>query len=443
MDMDNRQHLAEPGEDRLAAASSARPSWAGSRQYIAPWYLAYLILGLINAGVLPFLLPLVMAELGHDLDSIAYVIGAYNIGMLPAPLLGMLAERRRLFRPVFFGGFLVLSLSLACLAAVSNLALWVILALLAGFGVGAIATVAPLFVVDFTPRDEWEPRIGWLQSFYGAGQLAGLLIVGGVAAGTLAYGFWLSAAVAALAIVVGRIGLPVDGRRQPQRLPRLAWEDAMSQVQPAPAIGGLLQHSHHLQGEALRQLPRAGTGGLALFLLAWGSLNLGIAPFFAYYPLMMHKSYGVTPTRTALLYAAAAGVGIGLFALSGRMAQRFGPRAVFRVGLAMRGLGFAGLALLSLVPVFGGQVIAMLAFTLAMLAWPVLSVSSTGLAARLTPIGEGAAMGLLAAVGAVATVLGTFLGGPLVETFGYRVVPMIALAGLLGAELLVRRRSTR
>jgi MFS family permease len=412
---------------------------AGSRRLFAPWYLAYLILGLINSGMLPFLLPLAMAASGHDLDTIAYAIGAYNVGMLPAPLLGILAERRRLFRSVFFSGFIVVSLALACLPEISNLTLWVILAFLTGFGVGSVATVAPLFVVDFAPKDEWEARIGWLQSFNGAGQLVGLLIVGVVAMGPLSYGFWLSSAAAILAIAVGRIGLPTDGHRRQSGLPRLAWGDAMGRVQPAPAIGGLLQHSHQLQEAAWHRPPKDFRQEFSCSLLAWASLNLGVAPFFAYYPLMMDMSYRIPPTTTALLYALAAAVGIALFAFSGRMAQRFGPGPVFRSGLALRAVGFGSLAFLSLIPVTGGRFLAMFAFALIMLAWPVLSVSGTVLVARLTPIGEGAAMGLLAASGAVATVLGTFLGGPLVEALGYPVVPLVALTGLAGAELLVRK----
>ena len=55
---------------------------------VAPWYLAYLILGLINSGLLPFLLPLAMAIRLPTLGGVAYVIGAYNVGLLPAPLIG-------------------------------------------------------------------------------------------------------------------------------------------------------------------------------------------------------------------------------------------------------------------------------------------------------------------------------------------------------------------
>ncbi len=162
---------------------------------VAPWYLAYLILGLINSGLLPFILPLDVASRFHDLGDVALVIGAYNAGMLPAPVLGVLM----------------------------------------GFGVGAAATVAPLFVIDFAPRAEWEPRIGWLQSFNGAGQLAGLLLAGVVAAGSLAVGFWLAAGFAALALVLGRIGLPREAQRPPMRLPRLAWADLM-RIFPGPGL---------------------------------------------------------------------------------------------------------------------------------------------------------------------------------------------------------------
>jgi hypothetical protein len=63
-------------------------------------------------------------------------------------------------------------------------------------------------------------------------------------------------------------------------------------------------------------------------------------------------------------------------------------------------------------------------------------VSGTGLAASLTPIGEGAAMGLLAASSAMATLAGTILTGPLIQAVGYQVVAPIAIVGLLSAAVL-------
>jgi len=54
------------------------------RHYVAPWHLAYLILGVITSGLLRFLLPLMVATTTHDLGHIAYIVGAYNLRLLPA-----------------------------------------------------------------------------------------------------------------------------------------------------------------------------------------------------------------------------------------------------------------------------------------------------------------------------------------------------------------------
>ncbi|MBV8336041.1 MAG: hypothetical protein JO358_11525 [Alphaproteobacteria bacterium] len=123
---------------------------------------------------------------------------------------------------MFFGGFGALSLGLGAVTGSLAPRGWIILAVVWGLGAGAVATIAPLFVLNFAPKSEWNPRIGWLQSFNGAGQLGGLLIAGLIARGPFVYGFWLAAALSALAIVVGHLGLPSDGRPHGMRLPPLA-----------------------------------------------------------------------------------------------------------------------------------------------------------------------------------------------------------------------------
>jgi MFS family permease len=412
---------------------------ASPRHYLAPWYLAYLILGLITSGMLPFLLPLMVANTMHDLGRVAYIVGAYNAGLMPAPLLGLVAERFQLFRPVFFGGFAALSLGLGAAATASALAAWVALAVLCGVGAGAVATVAPLFVVNFAPKPEWNARIGWLQSSSGAGQLAGLLLAGLILSGPLAYGFWLAAVLSVLAIVVGHLGLPSNRHDMEICLPPLAWRRLMGSFHSGPPVGGLLHHSHHLQGEALRRLANSIEGEFVRFLLAWAALSFAVAPFFAYYPLIMRSTFGIAPATIALLYALAAAIGIGLFVAAGRAAQQFGSRVVFLFGIAVRAVGFAMLAALTVTASPGTPAAAIFGFMLVVLAWPVLSVAGTGLAASLTPVGEGAAMGLLASSSAIATLLGTALAGPLVEALGYRVVSPIAVAGLLGAAALTAK----
>ncbi|OYV75394.1 MAG: MFS transporter, partial [Acidithiobacillus ferrivorans] len=58
-------------------------------------------------------------------------------------------------------------------------------------------------------------------------------------------------------------------------------------------------------------------------------------------------------------------------------------------------------------------------------------ISGTTLTARLTPFSQGEAMGLFNASGAVATVMGTFLAGPLVQIIGYPSLSAMALVGIL------------
>jgi len=111
-------------------------------------------------------------------------------------------------------------------------------------------------------------------------QLAGLLIAGLILRGPLAYGFWLAAALSAIAIVVGHLGLPSERRPHGVRLPPLAWRQLMGRFHNGPSVGGLLHHSHHLRGEALSNLPKAARGAFGRFLLTRAAINFGGAPFF-------------------------------------------------------------------------------------------------------------------------------------------------------------------
>src|SRR4051794_38578233 len=96
------------GSFEMPNHASADRASRRKRHYLAPWYLAYAIFGLVTSGMLPFLMPLMVASTTGVPGRVAYVIGAYNIGLLAAPLLGKLAQRHQLYRPVFFGGFIAL-----------------------------------------------------------------------------------------------------------------------------------------------------------------------------------------------------------------------------------------------------------------------------------------------------------------------------------------------
>jgi MFS family permease len=391
---------------------------------VAPWYAASASMGLVATGLLPVLLPLLVAQVSHRLDFVAYVTGAYNLGLLAAPLIGALAERSQAYRTLFLGGLVVIGLATAGIPAVSHLAPWLAMGIALGVGTAAVTVVGNLLIVDFVPAVEWEPRLGWLQGFSGAGQVAGLLLAAAFTSGQMALGIWLAAATTLPALVIGRIGLPVG---QPTVKPHAS-----------PGLGTLPHQAHRLSWAALSRLPEVLLHPFGRFLLSWFACNLGSAALFAYFPLLMRRSFGIDPSLTATSYAVSAALGTALFVLAGDWAGRYGDRFLYLVAVAVRLMGFALLGLMLLLAVPGRTELALLGFGLITLAWPLLSVAGTGLAARLTPIGEGAAIGLLSAIGALATVIGTVVAGPVVRELGYSAVLVAGLLGMVAAGAIAR-----
>ena len=107
---------------------------------------------------------------------VGWVIAAYNLGGLTAPLWGILADRYRLHRYLVVGGGVIAAAGLAAFPLIPVAAAWPALALLQGMGASGAATIANLFVVEAHPQEEWEARIGWLQTCYGGGQVCGLFV---------------------------------------------------------------------------------------------------------------------------------------------------------------------------------------------------------------------------------------------------------------------------
>lgn len=390
---------------------------------IAPWYVASASMGLIASGLLPVLLPLLVARVSHRLDFVAYVTGAYNLGLFSAPLLGALAERSQAYRTLFIGGLVALGLSTAGLPLASHLAPWLVLGVIVGVGTAAVTVVGNLLIVDFVPAVEWEPRLGWLQGLNGAGQVAGLLLAAAFTSGQMALGIWVAAATTLPALFLSRIGLPVG--------------DPSVKPHASPGLGPLPHQAHRLRWADAVRLPEMLRHAFGRFLLSWFAYNFGVAAFFAYFPLLMRRSFGIDPSLTATAYAAFAALGTVLFVLAGQWAGRVGDRLLYLAALAVRLAGFVLLVLL-LLPLPGRSGLALLGFGLIVLAWPLLSVAGTGLAARLTPISEGAAIGLLSATGAVATVLGNVIAGPAVRALGYSVALFAGLLGVVVAAAIAR-----
>lgn len=425
--------VEKPNPQVLPAARTSFLRW------VEPWYLAYALQGATTAGLVPILLPL-MVNQGGSVAQVGLIMAAANFGGLAAPLWGLLADRLRLHRLLLAGGLAMTAIGLFIFPLVNGSLAWALLALLEGIGAAGAATVANLFVVEAHPAAQWDERIGWLQTFYGAGQVLGLLVAGFFsAAGAVRSGVFVAAGIVFLAGLIGWLTA-----RTPPR------PDAEKPVlQHAVRTGEWTVSSpqrmfHHLTAEAV-----AGLGGLlrspfGLFMLVWLLTFGGTAVIFSLYPVLMQGLFGVSPDVSSAVFAVAAGIGLFLYSPAGTWSERLGTRRVMLAGFGIRLAAVAAILVLGISRSSGLSWIPLLGFVLVVLAWSLLSVSSTALAAALSPSGEGAGLGLFNAVTALAAVLGSFLGGAIANQSGFPAALGLSLAGILaGLVIFIFARNLR
>ena len=421
---------AQPQSDAVVA----RPAIMWGR-WVEPWYAAYALLGVTIAGLAPILLPLAVSQSGSAAD-VGLVMAVFSLGGLAAPLWGALADRYRAHRWLLAGGLAVTAVGFAAFPFTAALPAWLGLALLQGAGAAAAATVANLFVVENHPKVEWDERIGWLQTFYGGGQVAGLLLAGVLGQIDLRLGLLVAAGLVAIAIAPGWFytQIPPQPMTGQPTLTHPARHSEWAIISPQRLF-------HHLSRQSLRRLRSTLRSPFGVFTWAWLLAFAGSATVFSLYPVLMQQVFGMAPDISSTGFAIAAGLGLALYSPAGRWSDRFGSTRVLRLGFGIRLLAFGAILGLGLAHIDSAAWLALLGFTIVVLSWSLLSVSGTALAANLSPVGEGEGLGIFNAATAVAGTLGAALGGWVAGQWGYAVVSILAVAGMaLGLLLTITLR---
>jgi MFS family permease len=372
----------------------------------------------------PILLPLAVHRLGTPAE-VGLVIAASQLGGLLAPLWGGLADRYLLHRPLVVGGLLLFATGLAAFPLAASLYAWLGLALLQGIGVAGVVTVANIFVVEAHPRVEWDERIGWLQTAYGGGQMAGLLLAASVTYTGLEASLWLAAGLTASAAVWSGLTAPAPTTL---RIPKPAVLHPMQHDEVG--VGCPQQLYHHLNLELLRQTGDVLRTPFSRLLWLWLLSLTGTSAFFALYPIVMREMFGMPAGFSSSLLALAAGLRLVLYAPMGHWSTQIGPLRLLCIALAVRLFAFIGFLGFERMSIPGQRWLAIAAFFLIALPWAPLSVSSKGLTVRLSPLGEGQGIGFLNAISALAGVLGAILGGWCAAQWGYNAATVLATVGL-------------
>ncbi len=394
------------------------------------WYVAYAVLGATVAGLVPILVPLTIAQRGEP-AQIGTVMAAFNGGSLMAPVWSLVADRFRIHGLLLRGGMIALAAGLAAFPELRQPAAWPLLAFAMGTCAAAGATVANLFVVEVHPRAEWDGRIGWLQTFYGGGQMIGLVLAGLLQGRGWPPPLWVAAGVTAIGSVFGFWSPSVPAKRTAPahaviRAPRHG-EWAMISPQ---------RMYNHLRFETFARVVKLIDARFGLFLFIWVVTTGGSIAVFTLYPVLMQQLFAVSPVVSSTAFAVSAGLGMLFYSLAGTWSKSWGARRVFGTGLALRLLAYGFLLTLALRQGAGAGHgwLALLPFCLTVVAWSLLTVSGTVLAAELCAAGPGPAMGIYNAAFGLAGVGGAALGGWAGGLWGYRWVPLIPVV-FIGAGL--------
>jgi len=387
------------------------------------WMACYVLLGFVQSGLLPVILPL--ASRPGPTAGLSYA--AFAVMGLAAPLIGAWSDRHRRHRLTLAGGLAFGGIALLFQALPGGLAQHLVLAAAIGLGVSAAITVATMFIVEVLPKESWDGQISALQACIGGGQLIGLLVAGLLGVHHPRATFVLGGAVLLLAVPLALALAPdpvvkVDRQSLPSR----------------PARGGDSTPTgphRTLHGVTWRGLSRLGHSGLVWFLAAWlisYTATNGLSVMFA---VAMIRDYHVSAVLPTTAYAVGVGCSLLLYRTVGRWDVRLGPWRVLSTGLALRALLLACMVGLTALKTDATTLLILISFATTQIIWPLLSVASNSLAVTLDPGRQAEIAGLLNAVTAIGATIGGILGGVLLRQ-GFMWLCVAVLAALLVALLL-------
>ena len=387
------------------------------------WMACYILLGFVQSGMLPIILPL--AARPGPASGLTYA--GFAAAGIAAPFIGAWSDRHRRHRLTLACGLALAGFALLAHALPGGVAQHMATAALIGLGVSSATTVGTMFIVEVEPQPLWDARIGTLQACNAGGQLAGLVVAGVLGLRHVGDAFLLSAALLLLGVPLALAFAPdpVQKIERPSLAPRPARGGDAAPIGP--------QRSFHRATR--RSLAGIGHSGLAWFLAAWlvsYTATNGLSVMFA---VALVHGYHAAATLPTTAYAIGVGCSLLLYRRVAGWDTRFGPWRVLGTGLAARALAVAAMVALAGLPGAGTVLPLLVCFGATQVIWPLLSVSSTSLAVTLSPARRAESVGLLNAATSVAATVGGIIGGILLQA-GFVWLCAAVLAALLVSMLL-------
>lgn len=410
-------------------------------------------LGSVALGAASLLVPLYVVALGGtpvDLGLLGAVAAA--VGAPGAIVWGRLADRTTDPRSVVVAS---LAGSAAVLAALpllpsirlviaANAALW-----LAFAAAGPVLTLAVLADV---PERKWDGEIALLNAYQGYGWAGGFLLgvlwsatVGRALPPTAAQRWLLAACggIAAVSAALFALWMPSPSTRRlarvdPRRVAR-ALSTGRRNVRGATFVFAPNRLYWASRSVRPRRLAERFTPSLAGYFLAVVLFFTGFAAFFAPLPLYL-ADVGFSPDFVFGLYLVSALGAAASYTAAGRLAAAYDLRLLHAGTLGVRSVTIPLVAVTGTAAgaTLAGTAAAVALFAIVGATWAVIAVTAGAIVTRLAPPSlRGEALGVYAALGALAGGIGSVGGGLLADLVGFGAA--FGAAGgavLLGAVLV-------
>jgi multidrug resistance protein len=359
---------------------------------------------LVGFGIVLPLLPSYAARFHVSDSSIGILVASFSLmQFLLAPWWGRLSDRIGR-RPVLLIGLAGSALSYLLLALAPSFLVLLLSRVVAG-AMGATVSVAQAYLADITPPERRSRAMGLIGAAFGLGFVIGPAI-GGISShwGDEVPGF-VASALCAANFILAWFRLPETRVHVPFAAPALT-----SRWKALLAPYGVLAFS-----------------------------TIAFTVMYVVFPLHIERALGYDRRHAAYFF-----VLIGLVTaavqggLVGRLAARFGDRALMTAGCVLLALGLVAVpfAFVPAVPA-GWRLPALLVAILLLAFGPgLVGPSVTGYISRSsTTEDQGRALGTLTSVGAVARIVGPILAGTMNEVGGARAAFLVSAGAAALAAL--------
>lgn len=403
-------------------------------------------LGYASVGAGSLLIPLYALTLGGGPLLVGVLASTAAFAGVPGAILwGRIVtktERRRPFVLVALGAVSIV-LALTPLTGtpwglvIANSALW--------FVVSAAAPVLNLIVVSGAQPDEWESRIGRLNTYQGYGWVGGL-VVGTVWTAIVStmlgparaqeFLFVVLGAVAAVGFVIVRIWYP-----EPSDVSEGRFRSVYRRLDIGATTGRMMRSVPIGPGRAYwaltsvrrRHLSRLRTP-IRSYFAAVGVFSLGFAVFWAPMPAYL-ADIGLETAIVFVLFLLANVGSAGSFNRIGAVSARFGSDRTQIAALGARVVLFPAVA------IAGGTVLGfpLLSALLVLIGitWAAIAITTTGTVVRLAPTDSRAeALGFYTATIGFGTGIGSIVGGVLAAQTSYLSTFLVAGSVVLVGTVL-------